>query len=232
MAAARSDCFFLLGDIYRLAASNWIVINEYVKRELATMGYLLERQDPGFKELETYLKDLYIYNRRFSKYHEIVARAREQCLTRGQRSWPNHSTSASVLAERHARELADDFQCLEKMLDTTSQRVDKSINLLAALVSIEEAKQALDENHGIARLSFLAIVFLPFSTVATVLSMQGTFAPGQQQFWMFWVVALCLTASVIGIFVLYDKVTGHWKNWPAKIDISKVRERRKITHED
>src|SRR5437588_1045367 len=57
--AARLDCFFLLGDIYRLAASNWLVINEYVTRELATMGYLLERQEPGFQDLETYLKDLY-----------------------------------------------------------------------------------------------------------------------------------------------------------------------------
>lgn len=230
--AARSDCFFILEDIYRLAALNWLVINEYVRRELATMGYVLERQEPGFQDLESYLKDLYIYNRRFTKYRETIARMKEECANRGQHPWAKSSHSGSNLAAEHARALEIDFQYLEKKFQATGQKVDKSISLLTTLVAIEEAKQARDENHGVARLSFLAIVFLPFSTVATVLSMQGTYAPGQSQFGLFWIVALSLTAVVIGLLVLYEKVASHWKKWVARLSVPKLWKRRKILPED
>jgi hypothetical protein len=87
LESAKSDCFFILGDVYRLVASNWVVINEYVNRELATIEYILEKEEPTFRDLEIYLKDLYIYRRRVTRYHELITQAKEQCTTRGQVSW-------------------------------------------------------------------------------------------------------------------------------------------------
>lgn len=58
-------------------ASNWIVINEYVNRELATIEYILEKEEPTFRDLEIYLKDLYIYRRRVTRYHELITQAKE-----------------------------------------------------------------------------------------------------------------------------------------------------------
>jgi hypothetical protein len=83
---AKSDCFLVLGDVYRLVASNWIVTNEYVNRELATIEDILEKEEPTFRDLEVYLKDLYIYRRRVTRYHELITQAKEQCATRGQAS--------------------------------------------------------------------------------------------------------------------------------------------------
>ncbi len=75
LESAMRDCFLILGDIYRLVASNWIVINEYVNRELATVEYILEKEEPGFRDLEMYLKDLYIYRRRCTKYDDCINQA-------------------------------------------------------------------------------------------------------------------------------------------------------------
>ena len=53
---ARSDCFFVLGDLYQLAASNWMVINEYILREMTAIEYKLERNEDNFQDLEFYLR--------------------------------------------------------------------------------------------------------------------------------------------------------------------------------
>jgi Mg2+ and Co2+ transporter CorA len=201
LESARSDCFFVLGDVYRLVASNWIVINEYVNRELATIEYILEKEEPTFRDLEVYLKDLYIYRRRVTRYHELITQAKEQCATRGQQSWSHDATSK--LALENAQDTEGDFIYLQDKVLATSRRIEKNINLLTALVSIGEGKQALDENHALTRLSFLAMVFLPFSTVATIFSIQGGFGPGEGMFWMFWVIAIALTGFILILSGLY-----------------------------
>lgn len=198
---AKTDCFFVLGDVYRLVASSWIVINEYVNRELATIEYILEKEEPTFRNLEVYLKDLYIYRRRVTRYHELITQAKEQCTTRGQQSWSHDLTSK--LALENATDVESDFIYLQDKALATSRRIEKDIDLLTALVSIGEGKQALDENHALTRLSLLAMVFLPFSTVATIFSIQGGFGPGEGMFWLFWVIAIALTGFILCLSALY-----------------------------
>lgn len=200
----RSDPFLLLGDVYRLVASKWIIINEYINRELATTEYILEKEEPGFRDLEVYLKDLYIYRRRCTRYHELITEAKEQCSSRGQKSWA--TAPISEIGRETSSDVEGDFVFLQAKTERTAQRIEKNINLLTALVAIGEGKQGLDENHGISRLSLLAAIFLPFSTVATILSMQGNYAPGQGGFWVFWAVAIPLWAFIIVVSVLYDGV--------------------------
>ena len=204
LAVAVKDCHFVLGDLYRIVASNWVDVIEYVNREMATIEYILEKEEPGFRDLEVYLKDLYIYRRRCTKYHELITQARQQCSTRGQQNWPHDSQSA--LAGQDAGDMEGDFVFLQAKTQATAGRIEKNINLLTALVAIGEGKQALDENHGVARLNLLAMFFLPFSTVATILSMQGNYAPGAGAFWVFWAVAIPFTAFIVGISALYDGV--------------------------
>jgi Mg2+ and Co2+ transporter CorA len=147
---------------------------------------------------------LYIYRRRCTRYHELITEAKEQCSHGGQKSWL--TAIPSELALEHSKNIEGDFIFLQSKTERTAQRIEKNINLLTALVAIGEGKQGLDENHGISRLSLLAAIFLPFSTVAAILSMQGEYAPGQSAFWLFWAVAIPLWAVVIGVSVLYDGV--------------------------
>jgi Mg2+ and Co2+ transporter CorA len=176
-------------------------MNEYVNRELATIEYILEKEEPTFRDLEVYLKDLYIYRRRVTRYHELITQAKEQCTSRGQQSWLRDLTSPFLL--EHAKDMEADFIYLQDKALASSRRIEKNIDLLTALVSIGEGKQTLDENHALARLTLLATVFIPFSTVATIFSIQGGYGPGQGMFWLFWAIAIPLTGLVLILSAMY-----------------------------
>jgi hypothetical protein len=199
----RAEPFFILGDLYRLVASHWIVVNEYINRELSTIEYIIEKEEPSFRDLEIYLKEVYVYRRRCTKYHELITLAKNQCNQRGQKCWPHKKGSG--FAVENSENLEEDFAYLQDKTMSTVQRTQKTINLLTALVAIGEGKQGLEENHGIARLSLLATIFLPFSTIATILGMQGNYAPGSGGFWLFWTVAIPLTALIVALFILYGR---------------------------
>ncbi|KAE9377340.1 hypothetical protein N431DRAFT_330326 [Stipitochalara longipes BDJ] len=204
--AARGNCFLLLGEVYRIVASNWIVLDQYINRELATVENILEKDEPGFRQLETYLKEMYMHRRRCTKYFELIGEARQQCHSRGQSSWPKTYDQDSEAVDQLAEDLEQDFIYLQTKTQGTAQRTEKNIQLLTALVSIVEGKQALDENHGIGRLTLLAMVFLPFSTVGTILGIQTIYGPGQDAFWLFWAVSIPLTGFILIATFLFNKL--------------------------
>jgi Mg2+ and Co2+ transporter CorA len=202
LAEARNDSFLILGDVYRLVASCWMVVNEYINRELATIEDILEKEDPEFHDLKVYLKDLYIHRRRCARYDELIGKAKQQCTNHGQQAWPKLCSSSLVV--EHAQDLENDFGYLQARTQGTISRIEKNMSLLTSLVAIGEGEQGLDENHDIARLSFVATILLPFTTVGTIMGMQGSHAPGSSGFWVFWVVAVLLTLGVLGLFSVYD----------------------------
>lgn len=159
LTAAKSDPFFILGDLYRIVASNWVIVNEYINRELSTIENILEMEEPGFLDLEVYLKDLYVYRRRCIKYDELITEAKEQCSSRGQKVW--RQDLGSDLSAEQGKGLEQDFISLQSKALMTLQRIEKNMNLLTALVAIGEGKQQLKENHGIVRLISLQLSSYP-----------------------------------------------------------------------
>jgi len=223
--------FITLYEGYRIIASEWLVVNEYVKRELANIERHLEQKDlkeSTFQELEQHLKELYRIRRRCNKDHELVVEAASQCEKRGQYLWPcskwtsDGNSDAFKFAEKHARNLEDDFKYVLSNMSTTISRIEKDISLLMALVTISEGRQGVQENRGISFLTLVATIFLPCETVASVLGIQTQYAPGARYFWMLWAVALPLTVLVITIFFLYPTVSSKLSQiWTKYIPVKK-----------
>ncbi|KAF2176590.1 hypothetical protein K469DRAFT_755601 [Zopfia rhizophila CBS 207.26] len=206
LSTCATDAFLVLYEGYRIIASEWLVANEYIKRELANIELRLEKTESTFQELEALLKELYRIRRRCNKYCELVTEAASQCKNRGQALWPStqHGNAEAIsLADRHARELEADFQYVLDNMTTSISRIEKNITLLMTLVSIGEGRQGLQENGGIALLTLVATIFLPSETVATVLGLQTRYGPGANKFWVLWAVALPLTLLVVAISSLY-----------------------------
>jgi Mg2+ and Co2+ transporter CorA len=211
-----TDPFLTLYEGYRIIASEWLVVNEYVKRELANIERHLEKKalkESTFQELEQHLKELYRIRRRCNKDHELVAEAASQCEKRGQYLWPcsketsDGNSDTFKFAEQHSKDLEDDFKYVLSNLSTTITRIEKDISLLMALVALSEGRQSLQENRGISFLTLVATIFLPCETVASVLGIQTQYAPGARYFWMLWAVALPITVLVITIFFSYSTVS-------------------------
>jgi Mg2+ and Co2+ transporter CorA len=213
LRACATDTFLTLYEGYRIVASEWLVVNEYVKRELANIERRLEKRESTFRELEEHLKGLYRIRRRCNKDHELVMEAKTQCEKRGQALWkssspPLEKAGASSFAEQHANDLEEDFQYVLSNMSTTISRIEKDIGHLMALVAIGEGRQSLQENRGISFLTLVATIFLPSSTVATVLGMQTQYGPGESSFWMLWAVALPLMVLVLLTTFLYPLVSS------------------------
>jgi hypothetical protein len=76
--SCATDPFITLYEGYRIIASEWLVVNEYVKRELTNIERHLEKKDlkeSTFQELEQHLKELYRIRRRCNKDHDLVVEA-------------------------------------------------------------------------------------------------------------------------------------------------------------
>ena len=200
-----TDAFLVLFEAYRIIASEWLVANEYIKRELTNIEHRLEKTESTFKGLELLLKDLYRIRRRCNKDFELVSEAATQCEKRGQASWPSSKTlsygdQASIdFAEQHAKDLEEDLKYVLDGMSTNLARVEKNVNLLVALVAISEGRQGLQENRGLALLTLVASLFLPSQTVSTILGLQNDYGPGAENFWVLWAVALPITILVVAI---------------------------------
>jgi hypothetical protein len=200
--------FLTLYEGYRIIASEWLVVNEYVKRELANIERHLEKQGSTFRELERHLK-LYRIRRRCNKDHELVLEAFSQCEKRGQPLWPHAKEKRDGrVVKQHTKDLEEDFSYVLGEIGTTIARIEKDINHLMALVAISDGRQSFQENRGISFLTLVATIFLPSSTVATVLGMQTQFAPGERSFWMLWAVAIPLTIMILLLTILYPIVSA------------------------
>lgn len=227
LRTCATNTFLIFYEGYRVIASEWLVVNEYVKRELANIERHLEEPESTFQELEHHLKELYRIRRRCNKDHELIMEAALLCKKRGQALWPSSKAAphgnadAIAFAERHACELQEDFKYVLDNMGISISRIEKNINLLMALVAISGGRQTLQENRGISFLTLIATIFLPSSAVATILGIQTQYGPGAHDFWVLWAVALPLTILVITIPFLYSRARAGlnplWaKSFPAK----------------
>jgi Mg2+ and Co2+ transporter CorA len=209
LKTCETDIFLVLYEGYRIIASEWLVVNEYVKRELADIEFHLEKSESTFLQLENYLRELYRIRRRCNKDRELVMEAATQCKKRGQALWPSAMATpdgnedAVKFAEERAQELVEDLHFVIDNMSTNISRVEKNITLLMGLVTISEGRQGLQENRAIFFLTLIATIFLPSETVATILAMQTQYGPGASNFWLLWAIALPLTVLIITIPYLY-----------------------------
>ena len=150
---------------------------------------------PSFDTAEKLLNDLFRYQQNCTQYQKQMAETQDEFIELG-------------LAIRLPAEA--DFEHLQRGFSRLAEVTDRNIKLLTDLTAIKEAQQGLDENHGITRLTHIATLYLPFSTVAAVLAMPDGFAPGAAMFWVYWVASAVLSALVLILVVLHRPLQSWW----------------------
>lgn len=87
---------------------------------------------------------------------------------------------------------APDFHYIYLRLKLLKARADTLIGAMTGLASIAGNRQALDEAKRSKRLTLVGLVFIPLAYSSSLFSMSNQFAPGEDQFWIYWVVAVAL----------------------------------------
>ncbi len=191
--------FTALHGLYQAMASEWLLVDDYIGRELETVAYALEHGSQKLHVLHTFLRDLLAMKRRWSRYRELAQDALRQCEEQGRLLWRSTTRNVTVASSNTTipPSLAvQDFQYVLSRLDRTRERIETNIAVLLALVSISEAEQTLADGQAITRLTRVAAVFLPFGAIAAIMAIPKDFlGPGGDGFWIYWLVSIVLMVA-------------------------------------
>lgn len=99
--------------------------------------------------------------------------------------------------------LIGDIKYLEGQITQHARSLEALKPIITALVQLVDSKRAISQAEDTRRLTYIAIVFLPMSLMTGVFSMSEPYGPGNGRFWIYWVVALPLTAVIIGSLALH-----------------------------
>jgi Mg2+ and Co2+ transporter CorA len=80
----------------------------------------------------------------------------------------------------------------------------ESLNpIITSLVQLVNSHRSASEASDVRRLTYIAIVFIPLSFVATIFSMGDDFLPGKGNFWLYWATSIPITLAVLAATCLH-----------------------------
>lgn len=92
--------------------------------------------------------------------------------------------------------LMDDYEHIASMVDSYNRRLEITVPIVTSLIQIIDSQLSLKEAANITRLTYLAMVFVLLTFVASLFSMNDTITSGNYFFWLWFAVAIPLCALV------------------------------------
>ncbi|KXX83342.1 Zinc transport protein ZntB [Madurella mycetomatis] len=83
-----------------------------------------------------------------------------------------------------------DISHVLSQLEHYSRSLEQMIPVATSMAQILDSQRAMLQTANVSRLTFIALVFVPLSWVASLFSMSGEYAPGHRQFWVYIATAL------------------------------------------
>ncbi|KAK0743619.1 hypothetical protein B0T18DRAFT_415547 [Schizothecium vesticola] len=196
--------FALLEGINRILVAEWMVIHTYCIRDINTIEWRLQGgHGDGFKstkQFEDVLGILFRMRRRLNRYCGLVGEQRAICAARGSNlstPWIGHNTVLPKSVDDAWNDLVADYDQVLGLLQEDFERVQQDINYIASLLTIQqtgvgvrEAERTTEQNRMVLVLAIVATFLLPIGTAATVLGMEGDWAPSGSNFGLFWAISV------------------------------------------
>ncbi|KAL9598524.1 MAG: hypothetical protein Q9219_004426 [cf. Caloplaca sp. 3 TL-2023] len=166
--------------------SEWLILVRYAHTRLSQLEW--EVEDPYLrhrhKDLSATLDKIHSWRRRFPIYKTLLSEIMTKCI---QRDHFPHSTHNSLLA------LEKDFEIVLAELNDLHDRAERIMSVVTAVMSIDESKKGLQQDRSLARLTYLAVTFVPLSFVSSFFSMTEDITKLGQTFWVYFCVAVPVT---------------------------------------
>ena len=98
--------------------------------------------------------------------------------------------------EDRCNDLIEDYQHIASRAESYSRQFEATRPIITSLIQIIDSQQSLKETANIARLTYLALVFLPLSYVSGLLSMNDHHVPAARVFGIYVMIAIPLCVIV------------------------------------
>jgi len=189
-AMAMGDCFAAADHVVRIVVAEWLNFSHIMQCDLVNSDFLQESN--RFENLSMGLSHIRMWRRRCNKHIEFLEQSMSFCVEGGPWSWTKSNEGKSVRDRR-----VEDFRELLLIFERLKEQAEIELTNLLGMISVETGKLSVTEAQRIRLLTIAALVFLPQSLVATVLSMNGPFALDAELRWVYWTVAIPLTILVL-----------------------------------
>ncbi|KAF9696478.1 hypothetical protein EKO04_005204 [Ascochyta lentis] len=155
-------------------------------------------------------------------YQDMIAMRRDFNLWRRKVKNINHALVAEEIEPRVEPELRAAAQlALERERRSWARLIDKLATMEATISNhMEEYSQraAMEESFAAGRqarsagqLTKIATVIVPCTFVASIFSMGGSFAAGEDLFYVYWAISVPMTAALL-VWVIHKEVLEWWKD--------------------
>ncbi|KFA54500.1 hypothetical protein S40293_10061 [Stachybotrys chartarum IBT 40293] len=109
-----------------------------------------------------------------------------------------------------------DIGHIMSQLEHYGDSLEQMIPVATSMVQLLDSRRSTLEAANVGRLTYIALVFVPLSWVASLFSMSDEYSPGHHYFWVYIATALPVMILVLFLSVLHwdeliEKAKGSWK---------------------
>ncbi|KAF1846007.1 uncharacterized protein K460DRAFT_406234 [Cucurbitaria berberidis CBS 394.84] len=207
--------------IYTICAE-WLIVCDYVKARLSQIEWELEMprlfRSKG-DAIDTSLRRLHTWRRQIPVFREMVTETIEQALPTAARltSPSSHSSAAPISPTYSTRttwsapvvinfdsvdgfeDIIPDFRRVLAIVNELQERVDRLTSIVTSEISIEDSRRGLEENHNMARITWLATIFIPLTFVSGLYSMNESISALKSTYGWYFLTAIPFTLIVMAI---------------------------------
>lgn len=237
---------------YKIIIADWLTTLKYMIAQLGKIEWEFERPHWGEKpsDIDTLLKKLSPWRRNVGYYQTMISEAIARLYPPEVRA-PLHALGAAGIAaetdptpaapffmpgkdDKGITGLWVDFRNVKRQIDEIQIRL-KSIETMATNgINIEESRRAVKQNKNLARLTFLATIFIPLNFTSSFLSISPDFASAHQSIWLFFVIGIPITIfSLIVVDLTHPQKKGflHRQYRKQKHRFGSKKESERVIHE-
>ena len=196
-----NDPRLLMKKALLLTCAEWYTITQYAWTRLAHLEWEIENPDLQQENigLQYTIEKLHSWRRRLPLFRRSISEVLENIIKRESFMSSSHN---------HLLDLQRDFEILQSTIEDLQLRSDRIMAVVTAVMSIEESRKAVDQNRSLARLTWLAVTFIPLSFVTSLFSMNGDLSTLTGTFRVFFAVALPMTAVVLFLTRFANQIFG------------------------
>jgi Mg2+ and Co2+ transporter CorA len=221
--------------MYTICAE-WLVVCDYVKARLSQIERELEMprlfRSKG-DAIDKSLVRLHTWRRQIPIFKDMVTETLEHALPAAARltsppptisTAPNSPLSAfanrSLFAENLTinfedfagyEDIVPDFRRVLAAVNVLQERVDRLTDIVTSEIGIEDSRRGLQENHNMARLTWLATIFIPLSFISSMYSMNEDITSLSKTYGWYFCTAVPFTLLVMFIGWMVGRES--WTPW-------------------
>lgn len=182
----------------RVVISEWMLYSQVMARYLSYYEYSLRSIEMAVQDERGNMIDLQKW-----RHRAIQSRFKIESTRQFVDQWLAQENNVSDMWDL----IVKDLDQLSRQIEQYGQSLERIIPVVTSMVQLLDSRQSIAESVNVKRLTYVALVFVPLSWVATLFSMPGDFAPGQSKFWLYFAVSLPLCTIVVVFSLLVNLPT-------------------------